>query len=208
MAPAGPMANSGTQPGMPPARSLSPNLGAPAAVAPPPPPPSLLDDLLAEPTYLIAGGAVLALILVFGGYRIILRRRGAAADSFGAEKKTSDVGALTAGGGDTAALVAAATRAGAYQPQIAEEVDPLAEAEIYLAYGRDGQAEEILKEALQNQPRRFEIHLVTGDFRPRKTSRLTQPASCSRLPGPGRDLAAGRASRLSDRPEQSALRRR
>ena len=48
---------------------------------------------------------------------------------------------------------------GASQPQIAEEVDPLAEAEIYLAYGRDGQAEEILKEALQNQPRRFEIHL-------------------------------------------------
>jgi len=54
--------------------------------------------------------------------------------------------------------MAAAARA-AQQAQIAEEVDPLAEAEIYLAYGRDGQAEEILKEALQNQPRRYEIHL-------------------------------------------------
>jgi pilus assembly protein FimV len=40
-----------------------------------------------------------------------------------------------------------------------EDVDPLAEAEIYLAYGRDGQAEEILKEALQSNPRRHEIHL-------------------------------------------------
>ena len=58
----------------------------------------------------------------------------------------------------TAAHGAAAARA-APQAQIAEEVDPLAEAEIYLAYGRDGQAEEILKEALQNQPRRFEVHL-------------------------------------------------
>jgi pilus assembly protein FimV len=54
--------------------------------------------------------------------------------------------------------MAAAARA-AQTAQIAEEVDPLAEAEIYLAYGRDGQAEEILKEALQNQPRRHEIHL-------------------------------------------------
>jgi pilus assembly protein FimV len=43
--------------------------------------------------------------------------------------------------------------------QVTEEVDPLAEAEIYLAYGRDAQAEEILKEALNTHPRRFEIHL-------------------------------------------------
>src|SRR5262249_42925068 len=34
----------------------------------------------------------------------------------------------------------------------------LAEAEIYLAYGRDSQAEEILKEALAANPRRYEIH--------------------------------------------------
>ncbi len=156
----GPMANSGTQPniagGTEPQPKPKPH---PRVVAPPPPPPSLLDDLLAEPTYLIAGGVVVALILGFLGYRIIRGRRGAAADSFGAEKKTSEVGAVSAVGSDTAALVAAATRSGASQPQIAEEVDPLAEAEIYLAYGRDGQAEEILKEALQSQPRRFEIHL-------------------------------------------------
>jgi pilus assembly protein FimV len=156
----GPMANSGTQPsivaGTEPQPKPKPH---PRVVAPPPPPPSLLDDLLGEPLYLAAGGAVLALILGFLGYRVIRSRRGAAADSLGAEKKTSDVGAPSAVGDDTATLVAAATRAGASQPQIAEEVDPLAEAEIYLAYGRDGQAEEILKEALQSQPRRFEIHL-------------------------------------------------
>jgi pilus assembly protein FimV len=156
----GPMASSGTQPNVAGGTEVQPKpKPRPRVVAPPPPPPSLLDDLLAEPTYLIAGGAVLALILGFLGYRIIRGRRGAAADSFVAEKKTSEVGAISAVGSDTAALVAAATRAGASQPQIAEEVDPLAEAEIYLAYGRDGQAEEILKEALQSQPRRFEIHL-------------------------------------------------
>ena len=40
-----------------------------------------------------------------------------------------------------------------------DEVDPIAEAEVYLAYGRDAQAEEILKEALKKDPQRQEIHL-------------------------------------------------
>jgi len=41
----------------------------------------------------------------------------------------------------------------------ADEVDPLAEAEVYLAYGRDEQAEEVLKEALQRHPTRSELKL-------------------------------------------------
>jgi len=39
------------------------------------------------------------------------------------------------------------------------DVDPIAEAEVYMAYGRDAQAEEILKEALTKDPGRHEIHL-------------------------------------------------
>ncbi len=39
------------------------------------------------------------------------------------------------------------------------EVDPIAEAEVYMAYGRDAQAEEILKEALGKDPGRHEISL-------------------------------------------------
>ena len=38
------------------------------------------------------------------------------------------------------------------------DVDPVAEADVYLAYGRDQQAEEILKEALRNHPERIAIH--------------------------------------------------
>jgi pilus assembly protein FimV len=40
-----------------------------------------------------------------------------------------------------------------------DEVDPVAEADVYMAYGRDAQAEEILLEAKQKDPRRFAIHL-------------------------------------------------
>lgn len=39
------------------------------------------------------------------------------------------------------------------------EVDPIAEAEVYMAYGRDAQAEEILKEALEKDSSRHEIAL-------------------------------------------------
>jgi len=39
------------------------------------------------------------------------------------------------------------------------EVDPIAEAEVYMAYGRDAQAEEILREALIKDPSRYEIAL-------------------------------------------------
>jgi pilus assembly protein FimV len=39
------------------------------------------------------------------------------------------------------------------------EVDPVAEADVYIAYGRDAQAEEILKEALRTQPERHAVRV-------------------------------------------------
>ena len=39
------------------------------------------------------------------------------------------------------------------------DVDPIAEAEVYMAYGRDAQAEEILKEAIGKNPDRHEIRV-------------------------------------------------
>ncbi|WP_344762667.1 FimV/HubP family polar landmark protein [Actimicrobium antarcticum] len=41
----------------------------------------------------------------------------------------------------------------------ANEVDPIAEADVYIAYGRDAQAEEILKEALRTQPEHNAVRL-------------------------------------------------
>ncbi|MFM2112163.1 MAG: hypothetical protein RLZZ271_823 [Pseudomonadota bacterium] len=45
------------------------------------------------------------------------------------------------------------------QLDAAGDVDPVAEAEVYMAYGRDLQAEEILKEALRLHGSRISIHL-------------------------------------------------
>jgi pilus assembly protein FimV len=151
----GPMAGATTPPG-PDGMQPKPK-PKPKIAPPPPPPPGLMDDLLSDPIYLAAGGGVIALIVGFLGYRVIKSRRGGGDDEVGAEKKTSEVRAFADTGTDTSGAMAAAARAA--QAQVTEEVDPLAEAEIYLAYGRDGQAEEILKEAIQTQPRRFEVYL-------------------------------------------------
>jgi len=151
----GPMAGATTPPG-PDGAQPKPK-PKPKIAPPPPPPPGLMDDLLSDPIYLAAGGGVIALIVGFLGYRVIKSRRGGGDDEVGAEKKTSEVRAFADTGTDTSGAMAAAARAA--QAQVTEEVDPLAEAEIYLAYGRDGQAEEILKEAIQSQPRRFEVYL-------------------------------------------------
>jgi pilus assembly protein FimV len=44
------------------------------------------------------------------------------------------------------------------QLDAAGDVDPVAEADVYLAYGRDLQAEEILKEAMRTAPQRVAVH--------------------------------------------------
>jgi pilus assembly protein FimV len=130
----------------------------PRVVQPPPPPEqSLLDTVLNEPLYLAAGGGAIVLL---GGlaYMFVRRRREAGIGSAEAEKKTSELTRVE----ETTEEAAPAPQLGGGRPaqaQVTEEVDPLAEAEIYLAYGRDGQAEDILKEALAANPRRQEIQL-------------------------------------------------
>jgi pilus assembly protein FimV len=132
----------------------------PKPAPPPPPEPDLVDQILealADPLYLGAGGVV-----VLGGLAafVLARRRRARAE---VEEEPSEpmvgkaaagaAGAAAATGQDTAAQPAAATAAAA------DDVDPLAEAEVYIAYGRDGQAEEILKDALTRNPDRQDAQL-------------------------------------------------
>ena len=73
------------------------------------------------------------------------------------------------GAGAAAAGVAATAGAGVLE---GNETDPVAEADVYIAYGRDGQAEDILKEALRIHPERhaarlklLEIYSARNDVR-------------------------------------------
>ncbi|WP_454764508.1 FimV/HubP family polar landmark protein [Cupriavidus campinensis] len=143
---------------------------APRPVPAPVPEPSFLDELLRNPMLLPGAGLLAALL---GGYAIYRRRQkqktadnGGFGDSILSQESTVMAGGHslfgTAGGQsvDTSqhSVFGADFRIGNNSAD-ATEVDPIAEAEVYIAYGRDVQAEEILREALQQNPERQAIRL-------------------------------------------------
>ncbi|GAB3449986.1 FimV/HubP family polar landmark protein [Massilia solisilvae] len=129
-----------------------------------PPEPSLVDTLMANITYIGAGLAV-ALLAAFGLSR---RRKKPADDSQAHEpsllgvptEHTHSLFAETGGQSvDTNNSVFNSSFAPSASQLDTNEVDPVAEADVYIAYGRDAQAEEILKEALRAHPDRHSVRL-------------------------------------------------
>jgi pilus assembly protein FimV len=119
--------------------------------------PELMDQILdaaTDPLYLGVGGGILAL----GGLAFFMARRRRSRADADEPPGTSRLGTAAATAAGAAAITADATAAP--EPAAgAEDVDPLAEAEVYIAYGRDGQAEEILKDALSKNPKREDAQL-------------------------------------------------
>ncbi|MCL4761254.1 MAG: hypothetical protein KJ018_05620, partial [Burkholderiales bacterium] len=152
------------------AETRAPEPPKPAAVPPKPaakapePAPSFLEDLMANtPTWAIGAG----LLALLGGIAAIVAARRRKTTKFedsiisGTDIKTNTVFGSTGGGvvntGENS-LQSDFSREGLGNIDT-DEVDPIAEAEVYLAYGRDAQAEEILKDALKKDPQRQEIYL-------------------------------------------------
>jgi pilus assembly protein FimV len=125
--------------------------------------PGLLSELTSNPLVLPAAGGLLALLAGFGALRWRQRRKHSSADSSYLESRLQPDSFFGASGGqnvDTAEAVASGSSM-MYSPSQLDaggDVDPVAEADVYLAYGRDLQAEEILKEALRTNPTRVAIH--------------------------------------------------
>ncbi|MBC7611214.1 MAG: fimbrial protein FimV [Polaromonas sp.] len=131
--------------------------------AQPPPEPSLIDELTENPFVLPGLAVVLALLAGFGFYRFRQRNNATQVDSSFLESRLQPDSFFGASGGqriDTNEGGATGSSL-VYSPSqldAAGDVDPVAEADVYLAYGRDLQAEEILKEALRTNPTRVAIH--------------------------------------------------
>ena len=127
---------------------------------------SFLDEAMENPLYLGGGAAAILLLGLLGAKAVVARRRKNAASFEDSIMTHGDLKANTVLGGtgggrvdtsDTSFLTDfSQTGLGSIDTN---EVDPIAEAEVYMAYGRDAQAEEILKEALSKDPGRHEIRL-------------------------------------------------
>lgn len=133
--------------------------------------PSLIDQMLEDPLYL-AGGA--ALLLLLGGAGFMVARRGKQGggkkEPKPKKKDKEDIGSTTGRiaapvppspetGDFTSAALAAAAASPVASHAETEEVDPIGEADLFLTFGRDAQAEEVLKEALKKSPNNIPVKL-------------------------------------------------
>jgi len=141
---------------------------APKKAPPPPPPPpepDFIDEVMGNPA--ILGGGVLVLgLLGFVAYRQRQKKK----QHEGGEAPPTTTANLTANsvfgatGGQSVDTTGSSMATDFSQASISaidadEGVDPVAEADVYMAYGRDAQAEEILLDALKTDPTRTAIHV-------------------------------------------------
>ncbi|AYH44955.1 hypothetical protein CDA09_16445 [Azoarcus sp. DN11] len=154
----------------------------PAAAAPKPAPaqkpapapapveePGFVQSLIGDPTVLAGGGGILALLLAYLGVKARQRRKQEAQQQ-GVESvasafppPTNSVFGATGGQsvntGESSVLHTDFSQSGLSAIDTDEGVDPVAEADVYMAYGRDAQAEEILLDALKSDASRMAIYL-------------------------------------------------
>jgi pilus assembly protein FimV len=123
---------------------------------------SPLDGLLNSPFLPWGAGAAVALLAGLGIYRWRSRARNESGETSFLESRLQPDSFFGASGGqriDTRDASGAASSMSYSLSQLDAigDVDPVAEADVYLAYGRDLQAEEILKEAMRSTPDRLAI---------------------------------------------------
>ena len=145
-----------------------PAVASAPVVAPPPPPPApveepgFLANLLEHPLVLPGAGALVLLLAAFGLYRMRAQKKADSGETSFLESRLQPDSFFGASGGqriDTrdATGVPSSMSYSLSQLDAIGDVDPVAEADVYLAYGRDLQAEEILKEAMRSSPERLAI---------------------------------------------------
>ncbi|GIZ52409.1 FimV/HubP family polar landmark protein [Noviherbaspirillum aridicola] len=145
------------------AAPAKPAAKTPAPAPAPAPEPSFVDSLLDNPLVMPGLGA---LLVALGGLGIYRARRQKQSKQFedslitDSNLKANSLFGSTGGQSvDTSNSVFNSSFSPSASQLDTNEVDPVAEADVYIAYGRDAQAEEILKEALRTQPERHAVRV-------------------------------------------------
>ena len=120
---------------------------------------SLFDD---NPMALGIGGLALALLFGFGIFKLTKRAKKDSGETSFLESRLQPDSFFGASGGQRIDTRDAGGNSSSMSYSLSQldaigDVDPVAEADVYLAYGRDLQAEEILKEAMRSNPDRMAI---------------------------------------------------
>ncbi|MBA4343978.1 MAG: hypothetical protein C0423_17715 [Methylibium sp.] len=126
--------------------------------------PGLLEGLMNHPLVIPVAGVLVALLGGLGLMRLRGRGSKPKADTGFHESRLQPDSFFGASGGQRVDTRDATSGSSSMSYSLSQldaigDVDPVAEADVYLAYGRDLQAEEILKEALRANPERLAIRL-------------------------------------------------
>jgi pilus assembly protein FimV len=128
----------------------------------PAPTPEASGSILENPLALAAGGGLLALLAGFGVFRFLKRSKKDSGETSFLESRLQPDSFFGASGGQRVDTRDGGANSSSMSYSLSQldaigDVDPVAEADVYLAYGRDLQAEEILKEAMRTNPERLAI---------------------------------------------------
>lgn len=137
--------------------------------SPPPPPPPESSFVEENPSLVFGGGGLIALLLGYLGFSAWRKKKqeneddevygddlGLASTNISAESGAVFGASSESVDSDEVSIQGDFSEGGALTTE--ESVDPVAEADVYMAYGRDNQAEEILQEGLKTDPTRTAIH--------------------------------------------------
>ena len=169
---------------------------APQAVTPPPakkaaplPPPreepGFFSDLLSNTNTLVALIAIVALLAALFGWSWYRKRRAESSDRFKETGEGVQANSLFGATGGQSVDTGTSTFNSSFIPAASQldsnEVDPVAEADVYIAYGREEQAEDILKEALRLQPDRHAVRVKLMEIYARRGDKTSFMAVAEEL---------------------------
>ncbi len=228
-APAAPAAEAPKTPEAPKPAAPAPAPKKPVVAPPPMPEPSFVEE---NPEIVFGGGALLVALAGYLGFSAFRRKRSAGLTEPVSRLTEGDLTANsvfgTTGGQrvdtSSSSIQTDFSQSGMATIDTDEGVDPVAEADVYMAYGRDAQAEEILVDALKSDPHRLAIHLKLLEiYAARKSAKQFETlasevyaktggvgtewekaASMGRAMDPENPLYAGKAAAAAEAPAAAA----
>ena len=179
-------------------QASTPTPPAPQAVTTPPPvkkatpapapareEPGFFSDLLSNTNTLFALVAIVLLLAALFGWSWYRKRKAESSDRFKETGEGVQANSLFGATGGQSVDTGTSTFNSSFIPAASQldsnEVDPVAEADVYIAYGREEQAEDILKEALRLQPDRHAVRVKLMEIYARRGDKTSFMAVAEEL---------------------------
>ena len=147
--------------------------------------PGFFSDLLSNTATLLGLIGIVALLAALFGWSWYRKRRAESSDRFKDTGEGAQANSLFGATGGQSVDTGTSTFNSSFIPAASQldsnEVDPVAEADVYIAYGREEQAEDILKEALRLQPDRHAVRVKLMEIYARRGDKTSFMAVAEEL---------------------------